>query len=436
MPAKDSVTIRMTAEDAGAFEEWRKQAKGPEMMGQAVEKAAKHSESHIKELGKELIAHAGHWLGVAAAIEGAKKVLESYYENKRELEQGEAHAAQSADAALRGYFTTARISDPRQQALATEKIGGVAMSRSATLANAGGAAKLLAQFGVSREDAEGGALSELLQLQSATSAAGGDPEQMARRVLDVIHRAMPGGKVTAQNIRSIGIASRQLTGQEGFNDATIDLFAKTATDLTKGGYDYGTGLALATVVGGKYDPREGRRILRDYAKPGMQKGEAADLAAAKALLGAGGGESAYSQAVGIGESGPMAAVRESETGGILGEVDEKYLDREQIGKRLRAVLKAHGVSHDLFEAGVANYENPWGPDFLYSDEARVDAALHRVYGTYPEGDRKKWLSDMKEKGQARKEILGEASIPLTIRIKGQDGRDVPHSVEAAGVQGQ
>lgn len=435
MPAKDSISIRMTAEDAGAFEEWRKQAKGPELMGDAIEKASHKGKSSIADLAQHMLSHLGHWVSIGAAVEAAIEKTKRYFESLRELEQGQAKAAQDTDAAMRKYFVTQRISGEDQQQGSIQRIGNIAIKRKASISSAGTAATLLSQYGVSREEAEGGALDELLQLQSASAASGQDSDQMSKRVLDIIHRAMPGGKVTAKNIRTVGGAARQLTGQEGFNDQTIDLFAKVATDLTtKGGYDFGTAMALTTAVAGKYDPREGRSMLRGFAKPGMQNGEADFLKTAKQMLGGGNVQQAYGQAVEIGEEGPQALGRESQTGGTLGELGEKKLTHEQIRQRVLAVLGSAGYDESQRASLVSTYDSSlWGTDFLYGDESRVDEVLAKLYrGRGELGQR-----EGQQYRTMRSQMLGESALPnMTIQLKGQDGRDVPHSVEAVGIQGR
>lgn len=439
MAARDNVIIRMSAEDAGAFEEWRKQARGPEMMGEAIEKAAQRGHAGVLDLTKALDHTIGKWLSIHEAIKTAAELLKGYYETKRELEQGEAHAAQTADAAMRAYFTNQRIVGAEAQAQSTERIGNVALRRNASLQQAGAAANLLSQFGVSPADAEGAALDELLQLQSATGSAGGNAEEMSRRVLNIIRRSMPGGKITPQNIRSIGTVANSLSNMEGFNDQTIDVFANVATELTKsGGYDYGTALALTTAVTGQYDPKQAKPMLRKFAQPGMQQGEAEMLAKARAMLGAGGGEKAYAETVQIGETGAMAMVRQSETGGVLGELEGKFLDREQIEKRLKASLRAAGVGKDAYTSAINYYENPWGPDWFVSDEGRVASA---VEAAFPIDTESASVADAAKMQAARERVtrqaLGQEQLPpIRIQLHNHEGREIPHSVEASKIEGR
>lgn len=438
MAAKDNVVIRMTAEDAGAFEMWRKQAKGPEAMGDAIEKAGKKGKQSANELTRELEHMIGKWTSIATAIEFAKKMVEEYYQTKRELEQSEAGASQAADAAVRGYFKTARISGEPQQAAATQRIGAVALRQKTSLESAGGAANLLAQFGVPREQAEGGALEEMLQMQQA-APAGAEPQEFSRRVLDIIRRSAPGGKVSTDAIHKVGVAMRQLTSSDlGFNAESVDLYAKHATMLKQAGYDTSTAMALTAAITEKYDARQARSIIKEIAKPGMQKGEAELVARARGALGTG-GAAQYQEAAQIGRGSIGSLLAESTAGVTLAEMGEKKLKTPEIENRLKATMRAQGVTQEQFERGVRYYENPLpGFGWLFSDEARVDAALGIVFGNKggKRTDAARIANEAKIK-TLRGQVLGEAPLsPITVRIKGQDGRDVPHSVEAAGIPGR
>lgn len=427
MPAKDNVVIRMTAEDAGAFEEWRKQAKGPEMFGEAMEKSASRGKHLFEGLSHELLHHAGQWASVAAAIHAAKQVFEDYVKAKRELEQGEARASAEADLSLRGYFKTARITGEEQQGAATQRIGTVALKQKTSLQSAGAAANLLAQFGVSRDQAEGGALEEMLQMQQA-APAGADPQDFSRRVLDIIRRSTPGGKVSTDAIHKVGVTMRQLTSSDlGFNENAVELYAKHATMLKEAGYDTSTGMALSAAISEKYDPRQARSIIKDIAKPGMQKGEAAFLARARGALGAG-GEAQYKEAAEIGRGSVASLQAESQTGATMAEFGEKKLTTDQIRQRLLAVLRARGDDEDSVAIAESQFKHTLSERaslgmYEPSDEARVNSAL----GLF---------SDRKKKGEMMEQILGRKPLPTTIRIKGQDGRDVPHHVEAAAIPGR
>lgn len=436
MPAKDQITIRMSAEDAGAFEMWRKQAKGPEAMGDAIEKAGKKGKQATNELTAELGNMIGKWASIGAAIETAKKIMEDYFSTKRELEQSEAQASAAADSALRKYFVTARIGDEKQQAASTQRIGNIALRQKTSLPAAGSAANMLTQFGVSRQEAEGGTLEELLQLQTAATATGGDPDEISRRVLEIIRRSTPGGKVNKGSIGKVGVAMRQLTSSDlGFSDDAFNLYAKHATVLQQGGYDTATAMALSAAISEKYDPRQARSIIKEIAKPGMQKGEAAFLARAKGALGKG-GEADYRQAIETGRGSVASLQAESETGGTLAEMGQKKLTTDQIKKRLIAELRASGASESEITKGVYGFEHPGG--FLpitswYSDEQRAAIGLGGAIDPFNNFS-PTFVHAPPGREQALQRVTGQR--PLTVRIKGQDGRDVPHQVEAVGIQGR
>jgi len=432
MPAKDNVIIRMSAEEAGVVEAWRKAKEGPEAMAKAIEDASNRGRRHTDQMAQSLEHMVGKWVSVHAGIEAVKKTFEQLIEFQREFEQNEAKASQTADAAMRKYFVTARIASESQQQAVTRRIGDVAIRQRTGLPAAGAAAELLTRFGVSRGEAEGASLEELLKLQTATQAGGGDADAFSRRVLEIIRRSTPGGKITPQAIGKVGATMRQLTGSDlGFGDQAFELYAKFATILKSGGYDESTGMALTAAISEKYDPRAARSVIREIAKPGMQKGEAELLARARGALGRTSGVAEYEEAVDIGRESIASMIAEGQTGATLAKVGEKKLTTEQIKERLLAVVRASGASEGEFKAAEFTYEHPflWTlPATLLSDEQRANWALSQV--------RPSRFDSSGAREQAYQRIIGLQPLapPMTIRIKGQDGRDVPHQSEAAGIQ--
>jgi hypothetical protein len=431
MPAKDNVVVRMTAEDAGAFEMWRRQAKGPELMGDAIEKVGHKSHSMSEEVGHELDHMAGKWVTVHAAIHEAIHLVKEYYEVLKEQREEEEGATRTIDSGSAKYAQKQRLKTPEAREHAARRIGEAGARAGVSPETAFAGATLLAESGVPDDQASGEALDELLKLQNAT---GGNAD-ISKRVLDIIRRSMPGGKVTAKSIHDVGIATRQLTGQEGFNDQTIDLFAKVATDLTgKGGYDYGTALSLTTAVSSKYDPREAKSILKRFAAPGMQKGEKEYLDKARGMLGNNSGAD-YDQAADIQRQTLGSREQSEATKKVLNEYEPGMTSRQLAHDRLKNAMRYYYGVHPVTEA-----------------LASTDLMLHEAYGIATGQSEEetlksfipKWSPGNRQRGWApsdnehfRKMMLGEEQIPLKVHVttqfQGPDGLDIPHEPAAHGL---
>lgn len=432
MAAKDNVIIRMSAEDAGAFEEWRKQARGPEQFGQAVEKAADKGKSAAAGLAVELVKMAGTWVTIASLVKAATDAVNEHFETKRRLEQESAGANASADAAVRGYFVRAKISDPAEQKKSLERIGNIAIKQKEKLSTAGAGARLLTGFGVSREEAEGGTLDELLNFYDAMSGTGTDPSESAERVLRILDRS--GAGVNRKSLRKLGATARGLmTSAKGFGSETMDQYAAVSSFAKDAGMDQSAGLAMFTALMEKYEGKQAKTFFKEMAKPGMQSGEKDIRARASALLAAGGGEKDYQLSADIADQGIQAEIDTSQTAGILGGAGDKKLTTEQIRERLKFILKQQGAGEDLTTFALNQYDHPWGPDSWWNDKDRAEMALAAVIPN-------RGLSRADEAaGNRFRAPLVEQAIgnqPLTVRLKTDRGQDLPHTVEATGIQGR
>jgi hypothetical protein len=100
------------------------------------------------------------------------------------------------------------------------------------------------------------------------------------------------------------------------------------------------------------------------------------------------------------------------------------ISADEARQRLSAVLGTGGFTEFQQARALATFNDPFGPDYLYSVESRVNTALGSLI---PQG------ADISQ-GQAqqlrgwREQVMGRQ--PINIRLVAPDGRDIPTEVEA------
>lgn len=450
MPAKDQVTVRMSAEDAGAFEAWRKAAKGPEEMEKAIDKLGQKSKQTSDSGEKDLTRTVGKWAEVVAGISAAQRALEQYYQTLRAHEDRGASAAADADKATRSYFARQLISDPAQQQQALRNIGAQAMKRTSSLSSAGAAADMLAEFGFPRGEAEGQSLLELLTLQDAAAGAGGDSREISRRVLEIIQRS--GRPKTAESIRELGITASSLVGKAvGFNADIMGEYSKVASAGTAGGADESLGLAMWAALREKYESKPAKSAFEEMMKPGTQAGEKEIRARAAALLGASGqAETDYQNRADIYSSGVASRQDESDVANTLAMMKPGAIGRDEAKKRLQALLGYYGTPETGLRGKAAResmWDHPgftlpllgWSTDSLWSTED-LAAQQARMLAT----DRSRSMEEYNANvGKFTDQILGKEPLPyqpnqggapvrvqVDVKVHGASGLDIPSSVSA------
>jgi hypothetical protein len=451
MSAKDNVVIRMSSEDAGAFEAWRKQAAGAKMLGDAIDNALNKGKRHTDELGGSVGNLTGKWSGLIAAVAAAKAMLEDYMKLEREREEKRSGAAVTIDESMRGYFTRRGISDPGQQQAINTRVGQVATARAATVGEAGSAMDLLAGYKFQNQDAEFAALDEALQVQKAARYKGGDSE-FIKRVIAGITRS--GGSVDAQSIQHFGKLATSMIGKATNYDPAnaVDVFANVGTQLRRGGRTEDQGYALTAAVLENQDTRQATALLKEFAKPGMQAGEAAYTKRASELMAMPGPD--YKTAVAIATSGPAAVSTRAQTAQTFtqagkGEISredmiknlETLLDQSDVGEgildphnKLRRLERARHPGLDLGRIPILDWKIGT-PDSAYSTE---DVAAEQAGYLTPGHDF--WTKEFQERKQhIKQQLLGKEPIPeikVKVELRTNQGRDIPHRVLAADIPGR
>lgn len=440
MPANENVNIKVTAETAAALQAWKDVANGPLALEKALKRISELESRTSKTSATNLAGMLGRWVGIGTAIAGAREQLDKYAATLRQVEESQARSTAEADTAVRGYFAAARIADPKQQAASLQRIGAAALNRSSTLPQAGKAAELLKKFKFSREEAEGGSLIELLTLQDSVVAGGGDADTMARRVLEIIQRS--GAPQTRQSIRQVAASLGQYTGRiAGFDEGTLGRYARVAPLAQRAGIPLATGLGMFGLLEETLDPRFARSKFQSLFDDKRLPGEGQEIsqlrARAQAILGKG-GEQEYLMAAEIGTSGVASRMAESTAARQLGEVRTGAISRTEARERLVALLNMYGVpeASSLAREGQAGilsgFDSPT-PFGLFGDWF---STTHRAQSAAAAINQQLPFAQPEERGRRYKmlteQIMGKQ--PLTIRLKTPDGRDIPHEVDAVGIQ--
>ena len=175
MAARDNVVIRMSAEDAGAFEAWRKAAKGPEEMGAAIDKTAQKSRNLATEAGEFLSGMIGKWTSVAGAVGLVTAAIQRQYEAEKALRELRTKTTDTVDVLMNRFQVQSQIKSGPEADRYRSQILATAANRRIDPQVAFTVAEQMVSSGVNAKDTVyGGGLDEMLQLLGATNAGGGD----------------------------------------------------------------------------------------------------------------------------------------------------------------------------------------------------------------------------------------------------------------------
>jgi hypothetical protein len=422
--AREDVNIKVSADVAQAIQMWKAMEEGPEAMAKSLEGMGRRGRTATKDVLDNLAGMAAQWISIAALINAAQQAAQSYFTTVRQIEESQAKAFTTADSAVRQYFGRARIRDPAQQEASIGRIGEAALRARAGFGEAATGARLLTEFGVGRAEAEGATLDELLTLQDALPG-GQNFESFARRVMQVIRRS--GEKVNARTIRRYGATAAGLVGRvPGFDENIMSAYAWVASDARKAGLGGEEGLAMFAMMAGEDDPRRAttkfRSLFDDRLSPGERQQQQELRAQARNLIG--GSAKDYLIAAEIADQGAQARADESATAETMARYRRGAISADEARQRLSAVLGTGGFTEFQQARALATFNDPFGPDYLYSVESRVNTALGSLI---PQG------ADISQ-GQAqqlrgwREQVMGRQ--PINIRLVAPDGRDIPTEVEA------
>lgn len=427
MPVNENVNIKVSADMAQAIQAWKEIADGPLALERALKKISELEGQRSKGLARELSNVVGQWASIGAMINAATKALRFYFDTAQRLREESVNATRDIDTASRQYFISAGIKPGTPQgAQAIRNITTMAQTAGATPAGAFAGARMLAEFGATTQQQQGGALRELLDLQDVMKIGGkeGDAEQLSRAVLEVLKRSQQ--PITGPSVRALGGTAVQLTGAgTGFGPGQIQEFARVAKVATDAGLDMPTALSMWAALREAEEPRIARTKYRALLDKKELPGEAAQRAALRKrgveLMAT--AATPYDEALAIAggamvEAEQVAGARYDVSGFATGALDAETVRKNMIS----AIRDQYGKSpaREAMATAMFNLRNLiGGPEYAINTGFPDSGMTTR---------------EVQANQKIRERALGRENFNINIKLKTPDGRDIPHEVEAIGIQ--
>ena len=423
--SREKVDISVDADTARAIANLTEVVRAQAKLGDAASEVGEKGKSSAKQWGEELAGVVGKWFSIHKAIETAIDLVKKYVEEQRKQREEQFESTAAVDAGLTSYRIAQGNLSVGAGRTAAENILRIAQENRAGIGGAFGAATLLAKNGVGRDQAEGSALSELLQLQDLAQSQGAvDPGTLSRGVVNALQRY--GRPITGENIRKYGTATFGLARQlKGFDEGEIGITADVATYARDAGLGLEETAGIVGLLSQAYGEGAGKRRFRSLFKGGehslAEKKEIASLRKrASGLLR--GSDADYNAAVEIAGSSMADEEELAKTRYGASGYNPGILSDDTIRKNLISALRTERGGRSLMGDAAAGYEFDIASIWLGGGEA----AINNLYN--PDAYQSSQTEQRERAGRIRDRALGKQEF--TVRILGPDGRDIPIQSEA------
>ncbi|MGD9632196.1 MAG: hypothetical protein AB7G28_20645 [Pirellulales bacterium] len=424
--AKEKVDISVDADTARAIANLTEVVRAQAKMGDAAADVGEKGKSGAKKWGEELEHVVGKWFTIHKVIDTAIELVKKFLEEQKKLREEQFGATKAINTGLTSYrIAQGNLSDSAGQEAAAN-ILRVAQENRSSVEGAFGTATMLAKNGVGRQEAEGSALAEMLQLQDLAQAQGTmDPSALSRGIMNALNRY--GRPVTGENIRQFGTATFGLSRQlKGFDEGEVGITADVATYGRRAGLSLEETAGVVGLLSEAYGEGTAKRRFKSLFKDNeytlAEKKEIAGLRSrAKGLLKGSPGE--YSEAVEI-AGGSMADEEElAKTRYGASGYKPGILDDATIRQNLISALRAERGGPSVFGDAMAGYE--FDIAAALSGEGG-EGAINNLYN--PNAYQSSQTEQRARARRIRDRALGREEF--TIRLQTPDGRDVPIQSEA------
>jgi hypothetical protein len=420
MAVKEDVNIKVSADMAEALQAWKDIENGPKALEEALRRIGELEQNTSTKWASALDGVIAKWTSVSFLIQQATKAITAFLNEQAKLRAESVGSTAAIDAGLTSYrVAQGNLSGDAAQ-IAAGRIALIAQQSKASLPGAFDAATQLAKFGASREQAEGSALAQMLQVQDVAQAGGRvDPQSLSRAVLSILKRS--GQPITGQSIRGLGSTALGLSqAGTGFGLGQLEEFQKVASVAGASGVGLPDTLAVFAAIREKEESKRALSQFRGLFDQDVRPGEAQQIQAllqrGRGMLAAGGGEEGFAGAAAI-VSGSMAA-GETQAESIYGASGYRpgILSQEEIRKRFISARRAEfGVSP--LEESLQGY---------YFDVLRYfggpENAIQKITSSpFSPAPANPLQARIRERALGRQEFYHHLILP--------DGRDVPVQTE-------
>jgi len=249
MGVKDDVQITMSAKDAGMVAAWLEAKKGPEQMGEAMDKMGRKGKAANDSLGASMTAMVGKWTSIAGAIAIAQKALDFYMQsNQRAIQEGKL-ATQTIDESFRRLMVQADLrSAGITQSQLKQSVIRSATAQAVPIPFANAAATQAISSGFNAKDIlQGGGLDSFLQFANATNSTDQDPAQLVKSI--GLFLGSTGQDLTSANMRRTMVGVQRLFKGTNMQASALPFLAREGSQITDfGGLSGDDTLSIASVL--------------------------------------------------------------------------------------------------------------------------------------------------------------------------------------------
>jgi hypothetical protein len=419
MAVKEDVNVKVSADMAEALQAWKDIENGPKALEEALKRLGDLEQGSSTKWAGALDGVIGKWTSLTFGIQQATKAITAFLDEQAKLRGESVTATQVIDAGSRNYAVAQGNLPDAQRLVAAGLIATVAQQSKASLPGAFDAATQLAYSGATREQAEGDALAQMLQVQDVAQAGGRvDPQSLSRAVLRILKTS--GKPITGKSIRGLGSTALGLSqAGTGFGLGQLEEFEKVSGVAGESGVGLPDTLAVFAALREKEESKRAlsqfRGLFDQDVRPGEREQINALLQRGRGMLAAGGGEAGFAGAAAI-VSRSMAA-GETQAESIYGASGYRpgILSQEEIRKRFLAARREEfGVSplEEALQGFYFDVLSRWG-----GPENSIQQ-LTSGFTTAPKDP---------VSGRIRERALGRQEFVHRIIV--HDGRDLPMQTE-------
>lgn len=246
MGYSDFVELQLTVKEAGQVQAWLEAKKGPEQMGDAMDKMGRKGKQSSDTLAGAMDSMIGKWASVQGAIGLAQKALDFYMEaNKKAIQEGKA-ATQIVDESIRKLRV--QSSSGMDQAQLTQMIGKSAVNAAVSLPFATSAAQQAISSGFKDTDIlKNGGLDSILQFANATNSTDQDPAEMVKSL--GLFLGATGQDLNSENLRRTMRGTQRLFKGTNMQASALRFMAKEGSQISQfGGLSGDDTLAISSVL--------------------------------------------------------------------------------------------------------------------------------------------------------------------------------------------
>lgn len=284
----EDILVRMMANTQEALRQWEIMKRGPEGLGDVLERTARRGKRASFDMTRQFEQMAARWVSIGAAVSAATRGIAAFRQEQARLRTERAENTVTLNEQFVGLFQQMGLTGRGQRGARDQMRSQMFnLSERYGLRDTGvaiAAAKQLKSIGFEREAIQGGGLEDFLKLIIATTATGRDVDtgQIAR-AMGMFIEATGQGK-TRRSIRQTGVAVSSLYENTPLELKDLEALAGESGAITQlGGTSWKKQLALYAGLRETKDPATAATAFRNF----VLRLAAPTPAGAKALQGLG-----------------------------------------------------------------------------------------------------------------------------------------------------